>query len=151
MPCCKNCDGCERKKYVILYPHEDEYLAFRCGREIFNKSISLGSGVKVCDCNFDIGGECAIYRHRPIDCRTYPFVLREFDGGMRLYMDEWCPAAKSIIQSPSALEEAMAISRKLVSAIRDPGFWKILSALNSYPWDESMKAKEICAISAENE
>ncbi|MEW6294805.1 MAG: hypothetical protein AB1467_00735 [Candidatus Diapherotrites archaeon] len=44
MPCCKNCNGCERKKYVILYQCEDEYLAQRCGKDIFNKSIVLGGG-----------------------------------------------------------------------------------------------------------
>ncbi|MDD5163595.1 MAG: hypothetical protein PHD95_05305 [Candidatus ainarchaeum sp.] len=146
VPCCKNCNGCERKNYVILYPYEEEYLSKRCGKNIFNKSISLGKGTKICDCNFDIGGQCAIYSHRPIDCRTYPFVLRKSNKGLRLCIDEWCPAAKNIMQSQNHLEEAITIARKLITAIKDPGFWKILSALNSYPWDESMKAKEICKI-----
>ena len=151
MPCCKNCNGCERKKYVILYPYEDEYLAQRCGKDIFNKRIVLGGGIKICDCNFDIGKQCVIYEHRPVDCRTYPFVLRELDGGVRLYVDEWCPAAKNILQNQNHIEDAIVIAKKLVTAIKEPGFWKILSALNSYPWDESMKAKEICEIPVEIE
>jgi len=72
--------------FLNFYPVEEiissEYPIFT----IKGKDFILGLDTKdgsMKDCKFlmDVGGlrRCGIHKHRPINCRTYPFTLKEFD------------------------------------------------------------------------
>jgi len=49
----------------------------------------------ICPCLDSSNHKCKIYKHRPFDCRLYPFLLTKKDNKFYLARDKKCPYFKS--------------------------------------------------------
>ncbi len=121
--CPSDCNKCEEREVLVLLPEEETFLPHERVSKALQSELTAVSGVKgPCPAHHPCVQGCAIYRHRPIDCRSFPIVPHfEADGTVGIRVSRsYCPIADSV---PHGFADAVQAAWHLL-APHLPKEWK---------------------------
>lgn len=138
--CPEGCTQCEERESLLLLPYEDELIKLHLAREGRpSPSTFQQLSLRVRQCKVSVGysqgggppcpmmergtGMCAIYKARPLDCRSFPLVPRFLDnGGLDFYLARYCPIALRL--SPDFIRVTKQVWQMLLEDL--PLWWRRL-------------------------
>jgi len=123
------CSQCEKDvEFVVLLPHEEEYIESRTGKKVVTKDVHVGDSIiKIMPlpCSFMKEEKCTIHNDRPMMCRNYPYYVDPIEGDVKISLDSLCPLAEGLSKDDRRQQEFKQVWGKLATVIGEDFFLKM--------------------------